>query len=410
MPNDCIDPISNTDFASRDTNRLDGTTIMFVGNNEPYSDTIDGGVMENYSETMRAVVGEQAYSEDSMVDPVFMAAASVCSTGGVNSEVGSTEFSYTLGKRRYHGPLICVETTRTAFKASYMMAMNSLRDLHKQKQGADIRSNYLKYGGCKLVMDSTATFAQAFAGNINVLGDPTAASGGTGAWPARAADSGISHRALEYLMSYLKEVLNVTPFDGTDGKPVFKFIGGIDTIQGFKDELGIGQDLRSMVSGRYSQGLQPMEGYSYDGPYRGIVHAIDPTPLRFTSFQSGSTGNPILIEPWTRTAVTNGYAARPNSSWTGATYEIAWLIGQHSFERLIPTYQQVAGWDFPPQLVNGQMKFKILSDTDCHLYEDSGLHLWQVARSFKPLVPHAVCAIAFKRFTNSLSNLAVVPV
>jgi hypothetical protein len=189
---------------------------------------------------------------------------------------------------------------------------------------------------------------------------------------------------------------------GTDGKPVFKFIGGIDIIQQFKDELGISQDLRFMVSGRYSDALQPMLGYSYDGPYRGILHGVDSMPLRANTITSGV---PTILEPFTRTAATNGFVSRPSTTWAGATYEIGFLFGQNSFQRLVPTYKQVAGFSFPPQLVNGQMTFEVLKDADCNVWGDFGLHLWQSERAFKPVAPHAVCAILFKRSSNSLSNL-----
>lgn len=396
MPYDCVDTGANTDFASRDTNRLDGTVAEYIARNEPYTDTIEGGTLENYSDTMRTVVGEQGWSNDSMVDPVFIASSAACNTGGTSEEVGSTEFSYTLGNARYRGPKICVKTTRTAFRASYMLAVNALRDQAKLKQAADIRANYYKYGGCKLIMDSTATFAQAFKGSINTLGDPVTP---TNSWPNRTPDSGISHKSLEYLMSYMKEVLGVQPFQGTDGKPIFKFIGGIDTIQAFKDELGISQDLRSMVSGRYSQGLQPMEGYSYDGPYRAIVHGYDPAPLRSNTI---TTGVPTLLEPYTRTQVTNGFASRPSATWAAATYEIGFLFGQRSFTRLTPSYKQVPGFNFPAQLVNGGMEFKILQDADCYLFGDSGIHIWETERAFRPEVPHAVCSILFKRCAANL--------
>src|SRR5450631_2299137 len=116
---DCVNLSDVVDFASRDLNRLDQSVVEYIARNEPYSDTIDGGVLENYSETMRAVVGEQAWSNDSMVNPVFVTATNLCGTGGTTMEVGTTEFSYSLGGARYSGPRICVMGTRTAFKDSY---------------------------------------------------------------------------------------------------------------------------------------------------------------------------------------------------------------------------------------------------------------------------------------------------
>ena len=127
MTQDCVSFGDNVDFASRDLNRLDGSVVEYIARQEPYSDTIDGGVLQNYSDTMRAVVGEQAWSNDSMVDPVFVAASNLCGTGGTGMEVGSTEFQYTLGGARYFGPRICVKTTRTAFADSYRNALTARR-------------------------------------------------------------------------------------------------------------------------------------------------------------------------------------------------------------------------------------------------------------------------------------------
>lgn len=392
-PTDCLTAQSAVDIANRDTNRLVGQIAMYVGRRSPYADMIDGGTLENASETVRTVVAERAMPAASMTRPVFVASSDACGTGGGIDRVGSTEFSFSLGNLRGRGPKICVKTTRTAFKSSYAAHINSLKQMLLDLTNADIRANFLDHGGGKMIADSTATFAQAFSGDINYL--PTAGVG----WPNRVPDSGLSFRSIEYLMTYMRETLNVQPFEGENGEGMFKFVGGQDVIQSFRDELDIREDVRALTTGRYRMGEDTIKGYSFTGPYHGIAFGVDPYPLRATTVTSGV---PTLIEPLTATSVTVGTAGRPNSSWTGATYEIGFLFGQNSFKRLVPEYQKVAGWNFSEQLVNGGLEFKILQDADCNLFGDYGQHIYEIERAYQPVVPHAVVAILFKRCSASL--------
>ena len=85
-----------------------------------------------------------------------------------------------------------------------------------------------------------------------------------------------------------------------------------------------------------------------------------------------------LIEPGVAVATTTGFGYRPNSSWVTAQYEIAFLFGKSPFARLVPTYQRVPGWDFPAQIANGGLDFKILSDADCNFWEDFGQHRYEI--------------------------------
>ena len=178
---------------------------------------------------------------------------------------------------------------------------------------------------------------------------------------------------------------------------------GIEQHQLFRDELGIASDLRAATTGRYKMGEDYITGYTFDGPYRGIVHGYDPEPLRADTITAGV---PHFVEPTVATAVTNGYGSRPNSAWVEAPYEVGFLFGQDSFNRLVPSYQQVAGWNFPSQLVNGSLEFRILEDADCNLFRDFGVHLYQIERAFEPRVPHAVTAILYKRCTANLGLIS----
>lgn len=393
-PNDCLSPQAAVDIANRDTNRLVGEVAMTVAKRSPYINMLEGGTLENVSDVVRSVVGEMAVPSTSMTRPDFIPSSEACGTGGGVDRTGSTEFQFRLMNFRGRGPKICVKTTRTAFKTSYSAAINSLKQLIVRLNNADARANFLDNSGGKLIADSTATFAQAYAGDVNAIAT---------AWPNRSVDSPISHRALEVLMAHMRETLGVQPFEGDNSNGTFKAVFSIEQNQLFKDELGIQNDVRALTTGRYPMGQETIQGYTFEGPYRNIQHAYDPEPLRFSAQASGV---PILIEPSVATATTVGYGHRPNPDWVSATGEIGFLFGQDSFKRLVPSYQKVAGWDFPENIVNGGLQFVIPNDADCNLWRDYGVHLYEIERAYQPIAPHAVTAIAYSRCTANLGLIA----
>ncbi len=392
-PNDCLSPQQAVDIANRDQNRLEGSVTLAMAKRAVYLNMVGGGVLSNASEVIRTVTSEQAVPAASMVRPVFINASDACGTGGGVDQVGTTEFQTQLKNFRGRGPKICVKTTRTAFQSSYPAALNSLENLIVRLNNADTRANFLDFGGTKMVVDSTATFAQAVAGDVNALST---------AFPSRTPDSPVSHKALELLRAHMQETLGVKPFN-VNGRDVFKAVFSIEQNQLFKDELGIGDDIRALASGGYQVGPDTIQGYAFEGPYRGIMHGYDPEPLRASAVTNGV---PTLVEPTVATATTTGYGARPNSSWVSAGYEIGFLFGQDSFDRLVPSYQQIPGWNFPAQFVNGELRFKVLSDADCNLWEDYGVHLYQIERAFVPRMPHAAAAILYARCTSNLGLTA----
>lgn len=408
-PNDALSASSAVNFANSDTNRLVGQVAMFLAKRSPYLDTIEGGTLDNGSDTVRSVVAEQAMPAASMVRPTFTSSTAACGTGGGIDSYGSTEFSFSLGNLRGRGPKVCVKTTRTAFKSAYPAAVNSLKQVLLAINNSDIRANYLDYSACKLSMASTVAFTTgsasgAFQGAINTIPGPSLG------WSTTAPDSGPSFRSIEYMGTFLRETFNVMPFDdGGDGN--MKVIAGQDVIQGFRDELDIREDVRAATTGRYSMGEETISGYRFSGPYHGNLFGVDPTPLRFNvSTWSATGGGPTFIEPLVATQVTTStsgntqtYAARPNPSWIAATGEIMFLFGAQSFRRLVPSYQKVEGWNFSDELVNGGLQWRLLSDADANLFQDYILPIYEVERAFQPVSPHSVVAIAFKRATASLN-------
>ena len=386
---DCITPNAAVDFANRDLNRLVGQVALFIGKKSAYTDTIEGGVLDSSSDVIRSVVSEQAVPTTSMTVPVFLPMSQVCGSGGGVAQVGTTEYQFQLQNLRGRGPKVCVKTTRTGFKSSYSAAFSSLKQMLLRLQNADIRANYYLYGGSKAVIDSTGTFAQDFAGNINTLGN------GLGTFPNRTPDTVITHRSIETIASYMREVLNVEPFTMAGVQEgVMKWVGSIESNQIMRDELNIGYDIRALTTGRYRLGEETITGYGFSGPYHAIMHGVDPERLRASAVIAGV---PTLEEPTAPVATTTGYGDRPNPDWITAGYEIGFLFGQNSFKRLVPSYAKVAGWDFSEQLVNGGLEFRILSDADCNLFRDYGQHLFEIERAYQPIHPEAACAVLYLR-------------
>lgn len=401
-PSDMITPSQVVDLANKDANRLVGPVAEFVVRREPYSNTVSAGTLPNVSTLVRSVVAERALPAASLARPVFIPDEQICGLAGGTTQVGTTEFQYQLKTLRERGPKVCVKTTRTAWASSYPAIINSLKEAIKEVTGADIRATYLDLSGCKLVADSTGAFTGSpgdFSGDVNAIGT---------LFPNRTPDSPMSFRGIEYAATFMRETLQVDPYDGEDAEGGMLVIAGQDSIQLFRDELDIREDIRALTTGRYAMGENTITGYKFQGPYHGVGFGIDPRPLRCTTLNTQVVGgvtylNPVLIEPYVAVQVSTGFAARPNPLWVSATYEFMFLIGKNGFRRLTPESYKIPGFDFSAPISNNGLQFRQLVDADANFWGDFGQHIYEIARAYKPEHPHAICAILFKRPTVSLS-------
>jgi hypothetical protein len=404
---DCISPSQVVDVTNRDANRLVGPIAEFIMQKEPYSSTMPSGTLPNISIVVRSAVTERALPSASLVRPGFVASEALCGTAGGTTQVGTTEFQYQLQGLRERGPKVCVKTTRTSWEDSYPKLINTLRYSIKEVVAADIRANYLDNSGCKAVMDSSGTFTQDFLGDINAVGTN---------FPNRTPDSPVSFRALEVMATYMRETLDCEPYEGEgnsgDGEGAMLAIAGQDSVQLWRDEADIRDDSRALTTGRYAQGERAITSYRFKGPYKGIAFGVDPRPLRATTLNTKVVGgvtylDPVFIEPYVATQTTTGYAARPNSNWVAATYEVMFLFGADPFRRLMPEARRIPGFNFSTPIANKGLDFLQLQDADCNFWGDYGQHRYEIERAFKPEHPHRVLAILFKRAGNALSLTAV---
>lgn len=394
-----IDPDAVVDFANRDTNRIEGRIGEVLALRSPYMDILSGGTISNISDVVRSIVQERAVMAASLSSPQFTPDVQMCGDRGGLDEVGSTEYSYQLESLRGRGPRVCVKATRTAFEGSYLQAQIALENGILQITNADIRHTLYKRSGVKCVLNSTKTLDNMLEGDIQEIDTKFAQF---------LPDAAPNFKTLRRLGGFMKEEMLVDPWESDQGT-MFKVIGSDDTIERFRDELDIREDLRALTTGKYTIGKKSIDSFAFSGPYRQYAFAVDPQPLRAVGF--GGDGWPILVEPEISVATTKGVAARRNPAWITAPYEVMFLICQNSFQRLVPeSYTGEGTFKFAPQLHGGQLEWAYFRDNQDNLFGDYGQHIYQISRAYRPFRPHAVLPILYTRCEPDLELEPCTPI
>jgi hypothetical protein len=383
---DCISLAAVQNFASKDVNRIIGQIGRVLARKSPYINSIDGGTLPNVSDVVRSVVQEMAVPAASLASPSFANDTTLCGVGATPDQVGSTEYQFQLQTLRGAGPRVCVKTSRTAFKGSYLQAQISLEKTILQLINADIRYQYLIQSGIKYVSNSTRTFTQNLTGDMQAINTKFA----TGILP----DSPMNFKTLYRIGTFLREEMLAEPFGSKDGE-FFQVMASADQIEAFRNDADVKEDLVALTTGSFKLGEDSIKGYQFFG-YRGFAFGIDQQPLRASGYDG--SGDLVLINPITSTAVTNGFAQRRNPAWVAAQYEVMFVIAGEAFKRLVPeTYTGEGTFRFAPQLAMGELEWTYFRDNDCNLYGDFGQHIYQISRAIQPIRPQNVCAILYKR-------------
>jgi hypothetical protein len=385
MAGNCFTPDAASAFAAKDTNRLVGRIAQVLAYRSPLIDILNGGKLENVSDTVRSVVQEQAVLAASLAKPVFTDDVSMCGAFGGQDQVGSTEYSYKLQSLRGRGPRVCVKTSRTSFRDSYLRAQEALQKGILKIRNADIKSNLHLHSGVKFVCRTDLPFSTLITGDSQQIDT---------LFYNAAPNAPLSFRTLHKLGTVMREELLCDPFESDKGT-MFKYIGSADSIEIMRNELGVKDELKALTTGRYTIGEQSLDGYSWEGPYRGFGFGIDQQPLRATANNAGVL---TLVEPEISVPVSNGVASRRNPAWIAAPYEVGFLIAADSFEYLTPIpYTGEATFKFSPQLYSGELEWFYQRDNDCNMFGDFGQHIYQISRAYRPVRPHAVIPILYLR-------------
>lgn len=389
----CETPPEISDLASKDTSRLVGAIAKALAVNSPYINVIGGGTFPSgVSDEIRSVVQMQAAPGDSLAVPTFVCDTELCGQLGHQDLTDTVDFTVRLESFRGKGPKICVKKGYAAFKGSYSMAEDSLKKLITQYVNADTRAQLYLRSASKFTAAAGYDFNSLFTGGSESdLGVQFAPIEPTGP---------MTFKALHYIARYLRENLLAEWFSNDKGMAHFRFIGGSDQIEYFRNEIGVQNVLLSFVQGGYKLGEQSMSGYSFETSpaYRGIAFGVDQRPLRATGFDVD--GALELVNPVTVVSnVAKGTAyAKVNPSWLAAPYEVGQLLADGSFERLTPErYTGEGTFKFAPQLYMGELDWHYIIDNNCNQWGDYGWHKYQITRAYKPLRPQHIVPILYKR-------------
>ena len=401
---DCvITPYIAQSIASKDTNRLVGVIAKALAINSPFVNILDGGTFPaGTSDQQVSTIQEQALAGDSLDAPTFVQTSLI--TGATNTlsqeNVATTQYPYLLGTKRGVGPKIAVKGAYSAYKGSYLMAQDSLAKLMTQYFNADIKANLTTQSGLKLTVTTSASgpLSQGLSGGESQINVPWANV-------AQSAVAPLTFSIVHQLARFMHEVNLAEMFNEGTNDQHYKFIGGSDIVESFRNSLGSDADvnntLRAITTGGFKYGEQSLRGYSWESSvaYRGVVFGIDQRPRRATSIVAGV---PQYVNPQIGVATSNGTAGRANPAWVTAPYEIAFLVGKSSFERLVPeTYTGEGSFKFSPQLAMGELQWHYQIDNDCNQFGDFGWHLYEITRGYRPVRPANVCPILFQRCVGS---------
>lgn len=399
-----LDTAAISDIAKRDTNRLVGSVARCLAANSPFIGILSGGVFKSgMGDTVTSAVEMQAAPGDSLAIPTFVDQSAIAGTNGTAEKTGKVDFTFKLQGKRGTGPKVSVKEGFGAFQSSYTTAEDALKKLITQYINADIQAQLVLKAATKATAKAGATLAANTAGGTeNDIGID---------WDGLATpDAKLSFKALHAWARYLKEGLFAEMFAAGDKtQPHFRVIGGSDLIESFRAEVGVENILIALTTGGYKLGENSVAAYSWETSpaYRGIAFGTTHRPLRFNTITDGL---PVFLNPVDTVEDSDTLTAYsvPNTDWVNATYEVAVLIADGTFQRQVPEqYVGEGSFKFAPQLHAGELEWHYIKDNDVNTWGDFGWHKYQITRAYKPLRPQHIIPIIFKRAQTDLGLTAI---
>lgn len=399
-----LEPAEISQIAVKDTNRLVGVVAKCLAANSPYINVLQGGTFQSgMGDTVVAAVEMQAAPGDSFAIPTFIPQTQIAGTSGSAERTGKIDFSYQLKAKRGTGPKVSVKDGFGAFKSSYLSAEDALRKLITQYINADIQANVVIQSGTKATAKAGNTLAQNTVGGVETNIGIT--------WTGLSLpDAQLSFKALHAWSRYLKEALFAEMFPAGDKvQPHFRFIGGSDIIEAFRNETDVTSIGMALTTGQYKLGETMVAGYSFEASpaYRGIAFGMTQRPLRFNTVDNN--GLPVFLNPITVVADSSNLTAysEPNVAWQQALYEVGVLVADGSFQRQVPEqYVGEGTFKYAPQLHGGELEWHYVKDNNDNAWGDYGFHKYQITRAYKPLRPQHIIPIIYKRAQTDLGLVA----
>lgn len=355
---------------------------------DPYSASFEGGTVGPHEgETITTQVPGRPVMNQALTVTEVTTKSALCNTQGPRATFGSEQYTALLQGIRFHSPWLCVHDNFNKLERETDAHVTMFKRGIKEWMIADARSNLLVNSGHKYVANV----------NLTPLGRITGAEYSVAVdFAGPEPDARITHKELVRICKHIQTTARTVQF-GTGAGAHVRFVGSAELIEAMRDEAGLKNETLAFVQGGDAAASKAFRGYSFAKyPYRGIMTAEDPIPLRFNSVDGD--GFPILLPPYEPQVGDEGEHWIISDDWINAANEVAFLIWKGSFRRLVPeafTRDGEATW--PAQSIVGETEWLNIRDNDFNVFGDRGQFVSQVIRAWQPVSPWSCMPILTRR-------------
>ena len=315
-------------------------------------------------------------------------ASTVGSCNAVTMTSGSNSFAYSPQIKQFLSTQITLQGGFNAIESALFATVKTYANGIADFISADNQNQAFIQSGVKVVAQSNVALQTMITGGFNQY---------QVAIPTTAATAGLDWNLVNALARYQREFNQVTPFP--DGQ--LRLIAGYDALESLRTQLGGASALTTpnqiplglLAAGNNKMAQDALVSYAMEVTLRGINFIKNPRPMRFNIIG----GVYVAVNPIKSYTSTYGTGAIPNPDWNNAAYEMAALIGDDSFERLMPAaYSGEDKVKFGKQFFMGDIQF-LTQNIPGNEFFNMGKLGSQVARAMKPNHPWHVACIIFKR-------------
>lgn len=380
------------DFFSKDTNRIQGRVLPGLAANSPYLSVIDTETFPaGTSDIQRAVVTQMIPPQMSLTTPAWTAPA--CEQGPEWHPAGSDEYQYQLEEYFGASDPICLRDGYSSVRGNLTAFEKNYEILVTLYWNAWLRAKLVSLAATKVVAydDGTVSFS-------DLLTEGLGTNFAAGIKPNSGLTFQFARRVVEHLIH--AKFANFSYQFGSGEMRHLRAITDQATIDGWRRDPAVREDLRAGVAGRFTDKYDELYGYTFRGPYQGLAFAYDETILRACDIVNGV---PQYVEPLILQAATNGVKAVINPAWLAAPYQVSIIMAKGSFKRLIAEEWLGEGSArFEKQFYMGQLQWFNQRDWDCNIRGDKGFWYWNMAAAIRPERPEFVAAILHGRCQDNL--------
>ena len=367
--------------------------LAAVNTDSPWANIIPSSPTEaNAGDTIESAVTPRAVTNQDQVEPDFSNSFfDACLLDATQAQPGNIRFSTQLSILRGETEPICLFSNYDTVFGALEQSISALKSEITYLYNSDVQAKLTRYSGVK------ASVIDGQKASNTIVGDEWQTSVAFPALPTAQ----ITFAYVKALYNFFLQEFQVERF-GSGADANAKLIASSQVIDAFRNEAGPNQTLVASTTGGYSDGKNALWEYLWiDSNFRGMKFAENRYPLRFNAVDGN--GYPIFLPPRVKVAVTstnsgNGYRLARNPLWSNATYEVAHLVFQNSFRRRVPQQFVSQGEiKFPSQNFGGMLQWVFRPDNSCNKFGDKGYFLYQMARAYQAVMPHAFVPIVFKR-------------